>query len=57
MEKQIVRIVKDGKVADVWHGTYEEFNRSGYKRYERPFVAEYCKIEVIDIAEFKTERR
>lgn len=57
MINQIVRIIKDGKCIDIFHGSYDDFNKYGYKNYERPYIAEYCEINVIDVAEYTDTKR
>lgn len=54
---EIVRIIRDGKVVSVYHGSYAEFTNSGYKNYERPFIAQLCRIEEVDIAEYSDTKR
>ena len=49
-ERELVRIIKEDKVVDVYHGGFNAFSVEGYKQYERPFTAEYCIIEVTDTA-------
>lgn len=50
--KELVRVIKDGEVVDVYHGSFRSFTEEIYKQYKRPFMAEYCLVEVIDTAVF-----
>ena len=56
-KEEIVRIIKDGKIIDTWHGPHKEFARTEYKKYDRPFTAQFGYIEIDDIAEYTDERR
>lgn len=54
---ELVKIIKDGQLIDIYHGGFKKFNAEGYKNYERPFTAEYCHIEIDDVAEFTISKR
>ena len=56
-ERELVRIIMDGKVVDVFHGTFKSFNEEGCWNYTRPFTAEYCTVTVTDTAIFTDTKR
>lgn len=55
--EEIVRIFKDGMLLDTYHEGFGNFNKFGYKNYERPFVAQFCRVVVEDVAEYTDKTR